>query len=137
MYSRFIELVFTLFLEEIHFNKNDIEALNLCFDNSLIDMLNNYNFYLKNVDVEAIVSIDELFSDYVSREAYSYGGVLAYHYFDDYLRNPERCKDNITNFSLNTMNHDKLFLLNNYGLKEENLGKSRVLSKHMKNHFKY
>ncbi len=137
VYSRFIELVFTLFLEEIHFNKNDIEALNLCFDNSLIDMLNNYNFYLKNVDVEAIVSIDELFSDYVSREAYSYGGVLAYHYFDDYLRNPERCKDNITNFSLNTMNHDKLFLLNNYGLKEENLGKSRVLSKHMKNHFKY
>lgn len=137
VYSRFIELVFCLYLEETHFNQNDIDSLGLTFDNTLIEVLYKYNYLLKKCDSNTLLTNFELCNEFIEDEMYSYGGVLAYHYFDEYLRNPERCKDNITNFSLDTKNHDREYMLNNYGLKEDNLGKSRVLVKHMKNHFKY
>ena len=62
---------------------------------------------------------------------------MGYHYFDEYLKNEDRCKDNITKMSLDSKKYDRKYLLNNYGLKEDNLGKSRVLKKHFKEHFKY
>ncbi len=137
VYSRFIELAFSHYLEEIHFNQNDIDALNLVFDNTLIDILYNYNSLVKFCDGDMILSNEELYSHFSTCEGYSYGGVVAYHYFDQYLKDPERAKDNITNFSLDYRNHDRKHMINNYGLKENNLGKSRVLVKHMKNHYKY
>jgi hypothetical protein len=137
VYSRFIELVFAHYLEEKHFNQNDIDTLHLTYDNTLIDTLCNYNSYIKFFDGEMIISNDFFYSDFDTCEVYSYGGVLAYHYFEQYLNNPERAKDNITNFSLDYRNYDRKHLLNNYGLQEDNLGKSRVLVKHMKNHYKY
>lgn len=137
VYSRFIELVFRLYLDEIRFNENDREALSLSGDNTLIDLLYGYNYMLKNFDSKAILNDPDLYYDYMNYEVYSYGGVLAYHYFDEYLRNPESCKENIGKLSIDSKKHDRKYLLNNYGLKEKNLGKSRVLVKHMKNHFKY
>ncbi len=137
VYSRFIELVFTHYLQEINFNSNDIDALTLSGDNTLIDFLCNYNYMLKKIPLDTILANNELYYEFMNNEVYSYGGVLAYHYFDEYLNNPEKCKDNIVNLSLDSKKHDRKYMLNNYGLKEENLGKSRVLKKHFKNHFKY
>lgn len=137
VYSRFGELVFCLYLEETRFNQSDIDTLGLTYDNTLIEMLFTYNYLLKKCNSDMILNNFDLYNEYVQNEVYSYGGVLAYHYFDEYLKNPDKCKDNITKFSIETKDHDRKYMLNNYGLKEENLGKSRVLTKHMKNHFKY
>ncbi len=137
VYSRFIEQVFALYLKEINFNQNEIDALTLSCDNTLIEVLYDYNYILKNYSLEDILNNDELFYSFMTNEVYSYGGVMGYHYFDEYLKNEDRCKDNITKMSLDSKKYDRKYLLNNYGLKEKNLGKSRVLKKHLKEHFKY
>ena len=116
---------------------NEIDALTLSCDNTLIEVLYDYNYILKNYSLEDILNNDELFYSFITSEVYSYGGVMGYHYFDEYLKNEDRCKDNITKMSLDSKKYDRKYLLNNYGLKEKNLGKSRVLKKHLKEHFKY
>ena len=49
-------------------------------------------------------------------EAYFYGYLLGFNFLDDYLRDPMKTKENITRFTLDSTNRDKLDLLDGYGL---------------------
>ena len=75
--------------------------------------------YLKNLEI------------FINAEMYSYGKVLAYHFYEQYKNNKEMAKENIKEFTLDSKVYNKKHLLNDYGLKQEDVFSSKVLKKNI------
>ena len=64
-------------------------------------------------------------------DPYFYGSLLAYHFLDQYRENPEKAKDNITRFTLDSSKKNKLDLLDGYGLGLNNIKDVSKIKKHI------
>ena len=122
VYSIFIELLVLDYLREIRMPKNDIDNALKIHNYELIGVLKEYN----DITVENF-SIN----DYRKAELYSYGYVLAYHFYDQYLKDKEKAKYNIKEFMKNLTKHDKVYLLNHYGLNQNDVINPQKLTKHI------
>lgn len=126
VYSSFIELIAMDYLKENSFDKQEIYSIKVDYDNDMIENLALYNKllykkkrYLK--DLELLINI----------EKYSYGKVLAYHFYEQYKNDPNEAKNNIKQFSLDSKEYNKKYLLNNYGLNQVEVFSSKVLKKNI------
>lgn len=115
----FSSLVFIQFLEEINFDNNSIQFLKSDSASRMIFFTGEFNKYF-DLTYEDIIFGG--FEDYLLSDSIAYGTLLAYHYYDKYLLDENKVKDDILNMSLDTANKDKMFLLNNYGLSSDDIG---------------
>lgn len=129
--TNFSEIVFIQFLKDIKFDNKSIQYLESMTDDFLIYMLEEYSFR-NDIPLEEYL---ENYNVYRDSEGCTYGLYLAYQYFNSYLHNDNKTKNDILDFSLETANKEKLYLLDNYGLSLEGIKKKetteRVLKKHM------
>ena len=126
VYSSFIELVAFDYLKDNSYNEEELRSLKVEYDNDMIENLALYNKllyrkkrYLSNLDI------------FINAEMYSYGKVLAYHFYEQYKNNPKEAKENIKNFCLDYITYNKKHLLNDYGLDKTEVYTSKVLKKNI------
>ena len=127
VYSYFIELLMLDYFEKININNDDIYNNFAEINISTLNFLHDYYTLLKtgvNLKKEKDVSL------YFEIESIVYGRILAYHFYQNYLKDSEETKDNILNFMLDYQN-DKKYMLNNYGLDEDKVRSSKLLLKYM------
>lgn len=121
VYPIFIELCSYKFLKDNNYLR-DISIYKKSLDQALIKYLISFNKNLINMDI----------NDYKSNESYSYGIVLAYLFFDNYLNDPQKTKENVLNLTLDSVKYDKEYLLNNYGLNQIDILNPHKLNKVLK-----
>ena len=92
------------FLKEIYKYKDALYA-------SLYTYLERFNSNLLNINP----------NDYVDNERYAYGFLLAHNYYNMCDDNIEEVKNRVMKFSLESPLHDKMYMLNNYGLNQEEI----------------
>ena len=126
----FTEHLFQQYLKDINYDKKAIELLETSKCNSLIGWLYSFN----NVDRE--YEYYE-FPTFASIKATAYGKLLAFHYFDEYLKNPEKTIDNVLNLTLDSKDYEADYLLNNYGLTEEQITDFSKIEKRLSKHYGY
>ena len=136
-YPKFIEYVFIQYLHDINFFDKEIRALEVNGDVNLMTFLDEYKTQLTFLDGLEIYKDDELFFNFIDTEKYTYGQLIGYQYFQKYLKDPNRVKDNIYEFSMEDGKYDRGYLLNNYGLTKKQITNTKKLVKDMKRHFKY
>ena len=124
--SFFIEHVALDYLDKIGYDKKEIYKLRGLFDKELIFLLETY----KNMLLDGF---DE-YSDYLYNETYSFGRVLSYHFYDNYLKDPNGTLNNLKKFMVDYKTYDKYYLLNNYGLNSNDIINSQKLTRHMDKH---
>ena len=129
VYSHYIEYILLDYLESIKYNKKDIINHKKNLYSDLIERLAVFYVMLDPTDID-FKSYDEV-SFYNELKLYSYGLYFLYHFYDQYLIDKIMAKENITNFMLDSKKYDFSHLINNYGLKEENLKDYKVLLKHI------
>ena len=127
VYSYFIEFVFAHYLHDI--NKIDISGVYESYYNILISSIKSFkNVFSKFCNAKNnYYDVDR----YACEEALVYGIILAYHYYDSYLKNPELVKDDLINLMIDSKKYDKHVLLNNYGLNECDLYDYKILTKRL------
>ena len=128
VYSYFIEFAFADYLEDHHCDKRGLKIIRDNHFNCLISYLGNFK---DNFDKFGIVSYDYDILRYMRSETLAYGILLAYHYFNNYLSDRERTKDDILSLSLDSKSYDRHFLLNNYGVKESDLGNPLLIKRNI------
>ena len=127
VYPSFIELAFLEYIKKYDYLLDDIAFYERISDSTIIHFLKQFHDNLINDD----------YYDYKTNESYAYGKVLAYHFYNMYLKDRERAKENILNFSLRSHEMDKMQLLNSYGLISDKLLDYKVLTRHMRKHNEY
>jgi hypothetical protein len=117
VYSIYIELIFLDYLKYKKYLTHDVNVSLSMFANQTVSYLDNLKFekYMNRAD-----------------EGYSYGYVLAYHFYEQYLKDKDMAKCNITKFMLESKDHDKFYMLNNYGLNQNDILNPQKIEKHMK-----
>ena len=112
-------------MKKVKYLPKDIDTYNKEYDYDLIECLAGYslNFEPEIKDVKD----DENRGFFQDSEAYAYGKVIAYHYYEQYLNNQEQTKKNILDLMLNTSNYNRHHLLNNYGLQEKQITNPKIL----------
>ncbi len=136
VYTEFIEILFLEYLKKSDFSQKDIDTTGTNINYVMINQLKEFNKILSK-DKRLIIDNESEYNYYKSVEVYVYGKILARHYLYEYFKNPNKTKDNLTNLYIDSKKYDKHYLLNNYGLKENNLKKPKVLLKHMKENYHY
>lgn len=121
--SFFIERVGMDYLDKVGFDDKDITKLRKVFDRETIYLLGEYKEILQGNYFEC--------EDYLFNESYSYGRVLAYHFYDNYLKNPKETVDNIKKFMVDYKIYEREHMLNNYGLNKSSIINPQKLTKHM------
>jgi len=141
VYTEFIEIIFLDYLEKSKYTRRDIDYVGTAINSCFIEQLKEFHDLLEQSEETEIFDFKyENFpynDNYYICERYSYGKVLARHYFYEYFKNPSKTKDNITNLTIDSKTYNKSYLLNNYGLKEDNLSNTKILEKHMQRHYHY
>ena len=123
VYSYFIEFVFASFLHDTY--KIDTSQINNNHHNILISCLTDFK---ELFDELCNLEDDEYnIERYLQAEADVYGIILAHHYYNYYLANPELAKEDLINLMIDSKRYDKHFLLNNYGLNESDLYDHKAL----------
>ena len=128
VYSMFIELLFIDYLKQIKYSPKDIRTLEIINDVELIN-----NLYQLDINLHD----DFNYQDYIKSEAYAYGSILAYHFYNNYLQNQTTTKQNIQNFMLESKSHNKSYMLNNYGLSKNKILQPQTITKYLDKHFRY
>ena len=129
VYSSFIELVFVNYLDSINYNYHDVQNYIDSYNNIMLESLNDY-YQLLN-DNKTKFMLKRNIYDYIEQEKYSYGRVVAYHFFRNYLINKSNTNDNILQFMIDSKEYTKNHLLNNYGLSIEKITDKKRLVKYM------
>ncbi len=124
VYSHFIEFVFLKYLKDINFDSSVTNNLNNFLNFSMANHLCYFNDSFNSFNENDLY-------DYVTSEIYSYGCLIGLHYFHKYLESPLITKENILNMTLDSIKFDKRYLLNNYGLDENEICDYKVLVNHL------
>ena len=122
VFPSFIELVAIKYLRD---NGNPLSEIGIyegLVNKSIVKFSNNFYYCL----------IDKNLDEYRINEAYTYGRILSYHFFDNYLNDEEKTKKDILDFTIDSQHYDKEYLLNHYGLNQIELLNPYKLVKHMK-----
>ncbi len=124
----FLELVYYDYLKEMKIYADDVNILKRSYDATTAVNLENFNHILnKEIDLR------KDYNEYSFIETYALGMTIAYYFYDNYLFDPEKTKDNIMKFIFNDGLYDIDYLLNSYGLKSDEIAKPYLLEKHFKN----
>ena len=137
VYSKYMEYVFIDYLKKIHFNEKEIKALQVNSDMNLIGFLEDYKEFIDQYESnpKEIYNNDSLLFPFIDSEQYSYGQIVGYHFFKNYLKDKDKTKSNLFEFVSDTGKYDKTYMLNHYGLDEKEITSSKKLVKDMKKHF--
>lgn len=119
VYSIFIELVFQEYLIDHKIFQHDVIE---CAKKEIGDLC----CYLDSFKDSAYLDHDV--------ESYCYGHILAYHFYNQYKINPKEAKNNIYNFMLDAKDHEKMYMLNHYGLTMENIVNAKKLKRYINKH---
>ena len=130
VYSHYIEYLLLDYLSTINYNKKDIVNYKKSLYTELIEHLSNFYVMLEPFDID-FTSYDEVILHNDLKE-YSYGLYFLYFFYEEYLIDKDKAKENITNFMLDSKEKEFGYLINNYGLDEDNLKDYKVLLRHMK-----
>lgn len=106
--SFFIEHVGIDFLKKKNINLDDIKNIKSVNDSELIYTLKSFEDLLLSVEIDV--------NDYFYNLTYTYGRVIAYHFYNNYLKDNKKTLDELKKFMLDYKTYDKKYLLNNYGL---------------------
>lgn len=128
-YSIFIEFLVLDFLKENNLFNKDIIPYKKDLYSGLIEYL-KILYLMIDPDDLCFESSEEV-SFYNEAKIYSYGYLLAYHFYDQYLNNRDKAKENITNFMLDSKKYEFEYLINNYGLNKEEITDYKLLLKHV------
>ena len=128
VYSVFIERLGIDYLKSINYNKKDTSVLEREINDCAIDYFRQFNWMVKKTLDKKDENVNE---EYYLIEAYTYALMLSTHFYDMYLKDPNKAKENITNFMMDTRIHDRAHLLNNYGLNDRELLKTDVLKRYI------
>jgi len=124
--SFFIEHVALDYLNTINYNVDEIVKLKSLFDKELIYMLANYKQILLDEYVE--------FGDYLYKETYSYGRVLSYHFYNNYLKDADKTIKELKQFMFDYKTFDRDYMLSHYGLNKSSIINPQKLTKYMDKH---
>lgn len=124
--SFFIEHVGLDYLKNIKYNQGEINKLDSIFDMELIYLLVEFR--------ELLLSGFSEYSDYLYKETYSYGRILSYHFYDNYLKDPQKTIRDIKKFMVDYKTYDRKYLLNNYGLNSNDIVNYQKLARHIDKH---
>ena len=124
--SFFIEHVGLDYLKLINYNVDEINKLDAMFDKELIYLLKKYK--------ETLLSDNPDYGSYLYEETYSYGRILSYHFYDNYLKDPKKTIDNLKRFMFDYKSYDRDYLLSNYGLHKSSITNPQKLTKYMDKH---
>ena len=132
VYPFFMELVFLKYLEEIKFNYSDVRSLATGNYVANIMRLGYFNDLVNLDKIDEIFNDKELIFDFIDNENYCYSFILSEYFFDKYLKNPDKGKNDVLKFMLDTKKYDKKDLLGNIDLVNK-----KKLIKNMKNYYGY
>ena len=124
--SFFIEHVGLDYLEKRNIYKGEVAKLRIIFDLELLYFLKEF----KKIIDDNICDINE----YLNNECYSYGMILSYHFYDNYLKDKNKTMTDLKKFMVDFKNYEKDYMLNNYGLNIIDIINSQKLTKHMDKH---
>lgn len=119
--SYYLQFVYTAYLKNKKIFVQDLEHSEIGYNYACITMLKD--LYKSLTNIEQADNIDEELN-------YSYGIVIAYHFLDRYLNNPEKTKKEIENFILFNGQYNMMEMLEKFNLKEE-LIDSKILKKYI------
>lgn len=117
---------FKLFLEEIHYDKKTIDFLESNTCNAMLTSLGAF------ANLEACS-----FDEYISIASSAYGNLLAFHYFEKYLNDDTKTKEDILNMTLAAKKYDKPYILGNYGLSLSEIEDTTILEKRLNKNYRY
>ena len=133
VYPSFIELVFLKYLEEIKFDYSDIRSLATGNYATSIMRLGYFDDLVNKEKADILFDDAELMLDFIDNENYSYSFILSEYFFNKYLKDPDKCKNDILEFMLDTKRYDKKELLGNI----DSLVNKKKILKNMKNYYGY
>ena len=128
-YSIFIEFLVIDYLQKNNLFKKDIISYKKDIYFGLIEYLKSLYLMIDPCDI-CFDSYDEV-GFYNESKIYSYGYLLAYHFYEQYLNDRDQAKENITNFMLDSKKYEFDYLINNYGLNEKEITDNKLLLKHI------
>lgn len=115
VYSIFIELLFYDYLKMINYQNYDLENYYSYFISCLCKNLEDYK-KSKYIDPNS--------------QRYSYGYILAYHFYGQYQKDKEKAKENIYKFMIESKSHNLDYMFNNYGLNSADLLNPQRIEQH-------
>lgn len=128
-YPNFLELIFTKYLQDKKLFSNDVILMQKSFDLGVAEILEKLN---------NLLYLDEkVFNDlnyYENLITNTFSKVVAYHFFDFYLKDPEKALYNSNQFLTYLGTCTNLEMLDKFGLNKEEILNSKVLEKHFINH---
>ena len=117
---------FRHYLQEIYYDKNTIDFLES----------NTCNIFLMAMGSFLELSSSD-FDEFECIASSAYGNLLAFHYFDKYLIDSEKTKDDILNMTLASKDYKKPYILDNYGLSLDELKETNILEKRLNKNYRY
>ena len=115
VYSIFSELLLYDYLKEINYQNYDLQNYYKYFVSCLCRNLQDYK--------------DSNYKN-ANSQRYSYGYILAYHFYDQYKKDKNKTKENILYFMLESKSHNIDYMLNNYGLSKEKMFNPQRIEQH-------
>ena len=134
-YSIFIEFLVIDYLQKNNLFKKDTISYKKDIYFGLIEYLKSLYLMIVPCDI-CFDSYDEV-GFYNESKIYSYGYLLAYHFYEQYLNDRDQAKENITNFMLDSKKYEFDYLINNYGLNEKEITNNKLLLKHIEKIYWY
>ena len=123
--SFFIEKVGLDYLSNFY-DKKEINKLRMISDTETCFLLRDFK--------EMLLSGFSDYGQYLDKLTYVYGNVLSYHFYDNYLKDKDKTIKDLKQFMVDYKTYDRKYLLNNYGLKQDNITNPQKLTKHMDKH---
>jgi len=124
VYSNFLELVFVDYLNKNNLYSKDVNLIKKEFDLDLAKKLEVFHNMIK----EDLQRFD--INYYKMLLLNIFGKVIAYHYYDMYLTDPEKTNHDLEQFMINNGSYSNIEVLDMFGLSSEKLVDSKILEKH-------
>lgn len=137
VYPSFIEIICADYLNKVPSLQKDSNSIQRAYDKLIIESL----LLLKNLLYEFNISEDKNkfilynYDCYENLYRYLYGKIIAYKFYEQYKCNPEATKNNIMNFSVDSLKGTNSNILNAYGLTENSITSAKSLKKVLKKHY--
>lgn len=137
VYPSFIEIICADYLNKIPSLQKDSNSIQKSYDRAIIEgllLLSEFlDKFINSQDKEKFILYNYDFYENIYR--YLYGKIIAYKFYEQYKCNPNAAKNNILEFSVDSLRGvDNSSLLNSHGLTEDSIKSAKSLKRVLKNH---